>query len=152
MKTSDIANKRMAVHTPTLKEFKDVVRTMLEDGYCWLGGEKELQSYHWNDFEENTCIDIGAPFGTHEKDRLTFSYKERFKENGCKIITTKKFLSGKIMKSIKFILVYEIDEDPIEYFETLPQVKKRIRELQKEEAHDFRVFGVIKAYEVSVEE
>ena len=36
-------------------------------------------------------------------------------------------------KPIKFLLKYDLDEDPIEEFSTLPEVKKRIAELIAEE-------------------
>ena len=37
------------------------------------------------------------------------------------------------LKKVNFILQYELDEDPIEEFETLVQVRKRIKELLEDE-------------------
>lgn len=63
--------------------------------------------------------------------------------------------SNKKVKPPKFILQYEIDEDPIEEFQTLKEVKNRISELAiDEEAHSFKVYQVTKLIipEVSVKE
>lgn len=51
---------------------------------------------------------------------------------------------AELPKPPKFILQYEIDEDPIEEFQTLREVEKRIRELVNEGGHSFKVYEVKK--------
>ena len=54
------------------------------------------------------------------------------------------------VKQPKFLLKYEIDEDPWEEFQTLVAVKKRIKELEEEGAHSYKVYAVDKVMEVVI--
>ena len=53
-------------------------------------------------------------------------------------------------KPTKFILIYEIDEDPVEYFLTLIAMEKRIKELDEQGGHSFRAFPVGKELVVDI--
>lgn len=46
---------------------------------------------------------------------------------------------------VKFLLQYELDEDPVEEFETIAQVKKRIKELAKRD--DLKRWSIV-VYEI----
>ena len=61
--------------------------------------------------------------------------------------------SGKAKKEVpaKFLLQYEIDEDPFEEFQTLTAVKKRIKELVKEGGHSFVLWEIKKKTILDVE-
>ncbi len=56
-------------------------------------------------------------------------------------------------KPLKFLLRYEIDEDPIEEFASLPAVRKRVKELvdkHGESVHSFKVYEIKSVKEVSI--
>jgi len=58
-------------------------------------------------------------------------------------------------KPPKFILQYELDEDPVEEFQTLKEVKKRIQELSKRDdlkRHSIRVYEIKKMWTPTLEE
>ena len=58
--------------------------------------------------------------------------------------------SGRKQIPPKFILIYEIDEDPVEKFPTLTAVRKRIKELEEQGAHSYEVYEIKKALTVNI--
>jgi len=51
----------------------------------------------------------------------------------------------------KFILQYEIEEDPFELFTTLIEVKARIKELMSKGGHSYKVYEIKKMWTPTVE-
>ena len=63
--------------------------------------------------------------------------------------------NSKIPKQPKFLLQYELDEDPVEYFDNLPQVRKRLKELNKDSTFkrdSVRLFELKRELEVEIKE
>lgn len=50
-----------------------------------------------------------------------------------------------------FLLKYEIKQDPIEEYQTLKEVRDRVKELHSQRGHSFVVYEVTKKIEVSIE-
>ncbi len=62
---------------------------------------------------------------------------------------------SKPAKPPKFLLQYELDEDPIEYFEMLPQARNRLKELVKDETlkrHTVRLFELKRELSVEIKD
>ena len=53
-------------------------------------------------------------------------------------------------KQPQFLLQYEIDSDPWEEFQTLSAVRKRIKELEEEGAHSYKVYEIKSVKEVVI--
>ena len=58
--------------------------------------------------------------------------------------------NAKPQKLPKFLLRYEIDSDPWEEFQTLTAVRKRIKELEEEGAHSYKVYEIASVKEVVI--
>lgn len=70
-----------------------------------------------------------------------------WKDQELKLISTYKLP--------KFLLQYELDEDPVEYFDNLPQVRKRLKELNENssfKSDSVRLFELKKELDVNIKD
>lgn len=108
-----------------------------------------------------TDSDADMPKGSY--GRVTDSNGSRYRVdhltngNDCGYFTRTELqkVTKAELPSVNFILQYMLDEDPIEFFETIDQVKKRIAYLVHEEEDlqldSFVVYQVSKVSEIKVE-
>lgn len=48
----------IAVHTPTVEDFIEVVEYFLDCGLEWRSTGRRLNDHHWNNYKQNTCVTI----------------------------------------------------------------------------------------------
>ncbi len=139
MKTSDINDKKIAVHTLTQGVYDGVVER--------VGCSDEENS--WNLYKELTCIAL-------EGGCLKYGTKGWFGENNYKIITAEYFLNERLLKpkSINWILRYEIPEGALkivyEEFTSEVTMIKRITELDEKADHKYTPFKVDGNHKVEI--
>ena len=118
-------DKEYLIHCPTQKEFDEVVKKAVAMGH------KEPRNI-WGVYKEKTVLFL------HDDGYWSYGRTDTpfYKEKGVKITTAKQFLTRKEVKEkpFKFILIYDKKcGDPKEYFHTLAEGQKRMRELAKDE-------------------
>lgn len=120
-------NKDVVVHCPT-RELWNKVREKAQKE-----NDDTIDEDYWNEYEEETCLDI-------EDDSLTYCDKDYFINElpNRKLVSAEEYLGlkgGRKSKPapVNFLLKYDLDEDPIEEFETMAQVKERIDYLVQNE-------------------
>lgn len=82
----------------------------------------------------------------YKNNKIFASCYECFKDSDLVL-----FKKGKKSIDAKFLLQYEIEEDPFEEFQTIIDIKKRIKELVKDGAHSFIVWEIKKKIVLDVE-
>jgi len=135
------------VKVKTEKEWDMLVKYITDNG-----DNKGDLSKCWYSYEKESCIWVD------DIESLSYGNTKYAIEHNTKIITIKQFMSSKfpkqkIIKQIppKFILQYEIDEDPFELFNTLNEVKNRIKELMADGGHSYKVYEIKKMWTPVVE-
>ncbi|MBD3282076.1 MAG: hypothetical protein GF387_00465 [Candidatus Portnoybacteria bacterium] len=84
--------KNLIIHTKTKQDWIDVMKSLLDAGYAWGDGDREICEELWDVYEENSCIDVGV--GDPE-NRIGYFEKEWHQENHphIPIITADEFLN-----------------------------------------------------------
>lgn len=101
-------------------------------GYAKKGDEFIISSVGINGLDGSIMYSVQGSYC--EKDPNWLNMEKNFE-------LVKKGKSKKILPP-KFLLQYEIDGDPIEEFQTLNEVKKRVKELHEKRGHSFVVYEV----------
>ncbi len=152
MKCTKETIKNHIIHCPTEQEFHNVQKKFFKLGFEWpVSGKKFCDSY-WTSKGSDAAIYTKGVINIDTASIETC--KEEHPSYTC--ITAKQFLDGKIIlpKPPKFLLKYDLDTDPIEEFETLAEVKKRIQELHKEHRdtlHNIVVYEIKSKKEIEIE-
>lgn len=114
-----------------------------------------VRSYHAEESIGKTFVlDSVRAASLNQNDRIcpfNNDFGCNYKASDFKIFGSKT----KKQKPPKFLLQYELDEDPVEYFDSLPQVRKRLKELTKDETlkrHTVRLFELKKELSVDIKE
>lgn len=113
--TNDMT-KTMVVNCPTKDSYIKLMKK-----YPWYDGETHED--YWDDYEKDFCVEI------IDGEITSYCNRGYFEKEEEKIIPVAKFLKGYKEPKVNFLLKYELDEDPVEEFETMKEVEKRIKEL-----------------------
>lgn len=136
---------KTCVHVPKIEDYRKLVK-FTEDS----GGRKDFGN-HWGVYGKETCIWV------EDIKHISYGDRKYAYETNTKIIPLNVYLKnvvgGKIKEPApaKFLLQYEIDEDPFEEFQTILEIKKRIKELVEEGGHSFVVWEIKKKIVLDVE-
>ena len=84
--------EKTVVHTPTQKDYWDLIRIYECGGWKWGSEELPTQNNHWN-YEEETCVDAGVdyPSGIYDKGMFGFADRKFYIGENWKIISTQGF-------------------------------------------------------------
>ena len=80
--------EKIAIHTPTEKQAKALLKALDEKGYVWLT-ETKLTTETWYEYEENTCYDFYDGVGKLLDKKVCFSPLKFYKKCGRTIIEFK---------------------------------------------------------------
>jgi hypothetical protein len=78
----------VVIHTSTLELYKKVVQKALDNGYKWRSGDKDICEKRWQEYQENTCVELDTIF----ERAISFADEEYYEYYSRPIISAEEFL------------------------------------------------------------
>lgn len=78
--------ERIAIHTPTEEQAKELLKALDERGYVWQSGKKLTDITYYKGYKENTCYAFYNSFGRLLDKKIMFAPLSWHQKNDYTII------------------------------------------------------------------